>query len=108
VSEEQITTSMAAAITKAKAKRVKVYVATLLPFKGAGYYSTAGEAKRQAVNAFIRTNRDIDGVIDFDKVMQSSTDPLAMNPAYDSGDHLHPNDAGYGAMAAAIDLQKLE
>lgn len=108
VSAEQITASMAAAITKAKARGIKVFLATLLPFKGAGYYSEAGEAKRQAVNAFIRNNREIDGVIDFDKVMQNPADPLAMNPAYDSGDHLHPNDAGYGAMAAAIDLAKLQ
>lgn len=107
VTVEQITNSMAAAVAKAKAKGIKVYLGTLLPFKGAGYYTAEGEAKRQAVNTFIRNNREIDGVIDFDRVMQSQADPLALNPAYDSGDHLHPNDAGYGAMAAAVDLAKL-
>jgi lysophospholipase L1-like esterase len=68
----------------------------------------AGEAKRQAVNNWIRTNTQLDGVVDYDKTMQSATDPLAMNPAYDSGDHLHPNDLGYGAMAATVDLSKLQ
>jgi lysophospholipase L1-like esterase len=108
VTADQITGSMTTAITKAKSRGIKVYLATLLPFKGAGYYSAEGEVKRQAVNAFIRNNKDIDGVIDFDKLMQDPADPAAMNPAYDSGDHLHPNDAGYGAMAAGIDLTKLQ
>jgi len=108
VSAQQITAAMSTAIGKAKARGIKVYLATLLPFRGAGYYSVEGEAKRQAVNAFIRANRDIDGVVDFDRAMQNPADPLAMNPAYDSGDHLHPNDAGYAAMAAAVDLAKLQ
>lgn len=108
VTADQIIASMDAAVSKAKARSIKVLLGTLLPYKGAAYYSAAGEAKRQAVNAWIRNNRNIDGVIDFDRVMQSATDPLAMNPAYDSGDHLHPNDAGYGAMAAAIDLARLQ
>lgn len=108
VTAQQITASMATAVAKAKAKGIKVYLATLLPFKGAGYYSLDGEAKRQAVNTFIRANRDIDGVVDFDRAMQNPADPLAMNPAYDSGDHLHPNDAGYAAMAAAINLAQLQ
>lgn len=96
VRADQITAAMAAAITKAKAKGLEAYAATLLPFKGAGYHSADGEAKRQAVNAFIRANRDVDGVIDFDKTMQNPADPLTINPAYDRGEHLHPNDAGYG------------
>jgi lysophospholipase L1-like esterase len=108
VSVAQITTSMTTAIAKAKARGIKVYLGTLLPFKGAAYYSEEGEAKRQAVNAFIRNNRDIDGVIDFDKVMQNPADPLTMNPTYDSGDHLHPNDVGYGAMATSINLANLQ
>ena len=108
VSADQITGAMSTAIGKAKARGIKVYLGTLLPFKGAGYYSAEGEIKRQAVNAFIRNNRDIDGVVDFDRAMQNPADPLAMHPAYDSGDHLHPNDVGYAAMAAAIDLTKLQ
>jgi lysophospholipase L1-like esterase len=49
----------------------------------------------------------VHAVIDFDRAMASVEDPLALNPLYDSGDHLHPNDAGYAAMAAAVDLKKL-
>lgn len=108
VSADQIINSINTAVAKAKARGIKVFVGTLLPYKGAGYYSVAGEAKRQAVNNWIRTNTQLDGVVDYDKTMQSATDPLAMNPAYDSGDHLHPNDLGYGAMAATVDLSKLQ
>jgi len=79
----------------------------LLPFQGAGYYTAAGEAKREAVNTWIRTSGAFDGVIDFDAVMRDPADPLRLDPAYDSGDHLHPNDAGYQAMADAINLQML-
>ena len=107
VSAAQIIDSMATAVGKAKARGLKVYLGTLLPYKGAGYYSEAGEAKRQAVNAWIRANRQVDGVIDFDQVMRNPADLLAMRPEYDSGDRLHPNDAGYGAMAAAIPLELL-
>ena len=107
VSAEQIIGSIATAITKARARGLKVFLGTLLPYKGAGYYSDAGEAKRQAVNAWIRGNAGVDGVFDFDAALRSAADPLVLNPAYDSGDHLHPNDAGYAAMAAAVDLSRL-
>jgi len=107
VSAEQIISAIAAAVAKAKGRGLKVFLGTLLPYKGAGYYSEAGEAKRQTVNAWIRANSSADGVIDFDAALRSAGDPLAMNPAYDSGDHLHPNDAGYAAMAAAVDLARL-
>jgi lysophospholipase L1-like esterase len=87
---------------------VKVLLGTLLPFKDAAYFSEATEAKRQAVNAWIRAqSAQVHAVIDFDRAMASVEDPLALNPLYDSGDHLHPNDAGYAAMAAAVDLKKL-
>ena len=66
-----------------------------------------GEAIREAVNAWIRTSGAFDGVIDFDAVMSDPVDPLRLNPIYDSGDHLHPNDAGYQAMANAINLGML-
>ena len=62
-----------------------------------------GEAKRQAVNEWIRTSRAYDGVIDFDKATRDPGDPKKFLAAYDSCDHLHPNDAGYKAMADAID-----
>ena len=58
----------------------------------------------QAINSWIRTPGNFDGVIDFDRVTADKADPLTMAAAYDSGDHLHPGDAGYQAMADAIDL----
>jgi lysophospholipase L1-like esterase len=107
VSAEQIISAISTAVARAKARGLKVFLGTLLPYKGAGYYSDAGEAKRQAVNAWIRGNTGVDGVFDFDVALRSAANPLVMNPAYDSGDHLHPNDAGYAAMAAVVDLSRL-
>jgi lysophospholipase L1-like esterase len=94
-------------IAQAHARGLKIFAATLLPYQGAGYYTAEGETKREAVNAWIRTSGAFDGVIDFDQVMRDPADPLRLNPAYDSGDHLHPNDAGYQAMANAVNLQML-
>lgn len=96
-------------IARARRRRIKVILATLLPDEGAdvqtpGYHSRAGEAERQAVNRWIRTGHAAYAVIDWDKTMADPARPARINPAYDSGDHLHPNDAGYRAMAAAIDL----
>lgn len=108
VTTDQLITSMATAVSKSKAKGVKVLVGTILPCKGEAFCPASVDAQRQVINAWIRNNRDVDGVVDFDRVMQNPADPTAMNPTYDSGDHLHPNDVGYGAMAAAIDLGKLQ
>jgi lysophospholipase L1-like esterase len=106
VSAQQIIDAMAAAVSSARTRGLKVLLGTLMPFKGAGYFSAAGEAKRQAVNAWIRTHPDVT-VVDFDAVMRDPADPAALNPAYDRGDHLHPNDLGFTAMAQAIDLASL-
>ncbi|MFE7711054.1 SGNH/GDSL hydrolase family protein [Streptomyces sp. NPDC057486] len=92
-------------IDKAHAIRVRVVGATLMPIKGNGYYSPAAEAIRQTVNHWIRTSGAFDGVIDFDRAMRDPADPAALNPDYDSGDHIHPDDAGMRAMADAIDLR---
>ena len=108
VTAQQIIDSIAAAVAKAKARGLKVFLATLLPFRGAAYFTEDGEAKRQAVNAWIRANSaGADGVIDFEHVIGGAGDPSVFNPAFDSGDHLHPNDAGYAAMAAAVDISRL-
>ena len=106
VSAEQITGGLAEMIDAANAAQVRVHVGTLLPFEGtmAPYYSEAGEAKRQAVNAWVRANADIASVVDFELLLQDPSNPAAMLPAYDSGDHLHPNDDGYAAMAGAVDV----
>ena len=91
-------------IERAHAKGIKILGATLTPFWGAGYYTDVGEAKRQALNEWIRTSKMYDGVVDFDKATRDPSDPKKFLAAYDSCDHLHPNDAGFKAMAEAIDL----
>ena len=69
-----------------------------------GFYSADKEAKRAAVNEWIRNSGAFDGVIDFDAVVRDPVNPTRMLPAYDKGDSLHLNDAGYKAMAESIDL----
>jgi lysophospholipase L1-like esterase len=86
---------------------LRAFGGTLLPFKDdtLDFWSPENEQKRQILNRWIRTGREYDGVIDFDRAMLDPADPLHINPAYDSGDHLHPNDAGMVAMAAAVPLR---
>jgi lysophospholipase L1-like esterase len=91
-------------IVRAHARGVKILGATLTPFWGAAYYTEVGEAKRQALNEWIRTSKAYDGVVDFDRATRDPSDPKKLLAAYDSCDHLHPSDAGYKAMGEAIDL----
>jgi lysophospholipase L1-like esterase len=91
-------------IERAHARGVKVLGATLTPFYGAPYYTDVGEAKREAVNQWIRASKAFDGVVDFDKATRDGNHPAQLLSQYDSGDRLHPNDAGYKAMGEAIDL----
>ncbi|MGG7604248.1 SGNH/GDSL hydrolase family protein [Massilia sp. BKSP1R2A-1] len=91
-------------ILRARAKGISVIGATLTPFEGAGYYSAEKEAVRQAVNNWIRNNDEFDAVIDFDRATRDPAHPTRFLPAYDSGDHLHPNDLGYQAMGNAVPL----
>jgi lysophospholipase L1-like esterase len=91
-------------IAAAHAAGLKIFGATLTPFQGSGYYSAAGEAEREAVNRWIRASGAFDGIIDFDQAVRDPADPLRLLPAYDSGDHLHPADSGYQAMADAVNL----
>jgi lysophospholipase L1-like esterase len=101
-------------IARAHDHNMRIIGATLTPFNDAfanfpplhGYYAPEKEAKRQAVNAFIRSGA-FDGVIDFDATVKNPDKPTEIQAAFDSGDHLHPNDAGYKAMAEAIDLSIL-
>ncbi len=83
---------------------LKIFGGTITPYGGAGYFSDAGEQVREAVNDWIRTSGVFDGVVDFDKITRDPQNPTHFNPAYDSGDHLHPSDAGYKAMSEGIDL----
>jgi lysophospholipase L1-like esterase len=99
-------------IERAHLRGLKVIGSPLTPFENAfangpnvGYFSPDKEAKRQAVNNWVRTSGAFDAIIDFDAVIADPAHPAAMASAFDSGDHLHPNDAGYKAMAEAIDLK---
>ncbi len=89
---------------RAHARRVKVIFGTLLPYEGAFYYTAEGEVVRGTVNAWLRRGTEGDGLIDFDAAMRDPQAPARMRAEFHSGDWLHPNDAGYLAMAAAIDL----
>lgn len=108
VSVEEMIFAYRQLIARAHELGLRIYGATMTPFQNttiAGYYNTANEAKRQAANQWIRTSGEWDGVIDFDRAVRDPNQPLRMLPAYDSGDHLHPNDAGMRAMADAIPLR---
>lgn len=94
-------------VERAHARGVTMLGGTLPPFWGAGYYTDAGEAKRQALNEWIRAGKAYDAVVDFDKATRDPADPKKLLAAYDSCDHLHPNSAGYTAMGEAIDLSLL-
>jgi lysophospholipase L1-like esterase len=91
-------------IARARSRGLKVFGATLTPFWGAAYYTDVGEAKRQAVNNWIRTSGAYDAVVDFDRAIRDPANPTRFHPAFDSCDHLHPSDAGYRVMADAVDL----
>ncbi|KSB87489.1 hypothetical protein AS593_08215 [Caulobacter vibrioides] len=90
-------------IARAHARGVKVYGGVIPPFEGAAYYHDKGEATRQAVNAWIRTSGEFDGVVDFDAVLRDPAKPSRLRGETHGGDHLHPNDAGYALMAEAAD-----
>jgi lysophospholipase L1-like esterase len=92
-------------IDRARARGLRVYGATLTPFEGAAYWTPEGEAKRQALNEWIRTSGAYDAVIDFSAATQDPARPTRMRAEHDSGDHLHPGPAGYTAMANSINLE---
>ncbi|HEX4773159.1 MAG TPA: SGNH/GDSL hydrolase family protein [Bryobacteraceae bacterium] len=112
VSAEQIVQAFRQLIARAHTAGLKIFGGTIMPTKGFlipgtqfPVYSPGNEAKRQQVNYWIRTSYEFDGVIDFDRVLRDPNDPARLLPHYDSGDHAHPTDQGYEAMADAIDLK---
>lgn len=107
VSAHQVIAGYRQLIARAHAARLAIIGATLTPFRGARYWTAAAEAKRDAINDWVLHSRAFDGVIDFARVLADPRQPEALDPAYDSGDHLHPNSAGYRAMADAINLRLL-
>jgi lysophospholipase L1-like esterase len=91
-------------IERAHTHGLKAIGCTLTPFEGAYYAKENGEAVREALNTWIRTSGAYDAVVDFDAATHDPANPKRFLPTYDPGDHLHPNDAGYQAMANAVDL----
>jgi len=108
VSAKDVIAGQLQLIERAHEKGILVYGCTLLPFEDSliapGFYTPEKEAKRETINRWIRTSGAYDAVIDFDKVVRDPTHLKRMLPAFDSGDHTHPNDSGYQAMGRAIDL----
>ncbi|MGW3556334.1 SGNH/GDSL hydrolase family protein [Streptomyces sp. NPDC000963] len=102
-SAEQLAAGHLALIREARARGLRVVGATLTPVKGSRYGTPANEAVRDAFNHWVRTSGAYDAVVDFDRALADPADPDRFLPAYDSGDGLHPNDAGYRAMAEAVD-----
>jgi lysophospholipase L1-like esterase len=101
---EDLEQGLSQLVARAHQRGIKVFGATLTPYQGAGYATEKGEQIREAVNKWILTSGVFDGAIDFDKATRDPNHPLAFASQYDSGDHLHPKDAGYSAMADSIDL----
>ena len=95
-------------VARAHARGVCVVGGTITPWEGGSRWSPAKDDVREAVNAWIRASGELDAVVDFDAAIRDPQRPARMLPAHDSGDHLHPGDAGYAAMAAAVDLGDLE
>ncbi len=91
-------------IERCRAQGIKVYGGLLTPYQGAGYAAPAGEAVRTGLNNWIRNSGAFDGVIDFATATADKNNPLTFAAAYNLRDKLHPNDAGYQAMADAVDL----
>jgi lysophospholipase L1-like esterase len=106
-SADQVIAGLRKIAEQAHARGLRVLAATIVPCEGETRCTAAADAQRVAVNAYIRSNSDFDGVLDFDAVVRDPAHPARMLPAYDSGDHLHPGDAGLAALAESVDLKLL-
>jgi lysophospholipase L1-like esterase len=107
VTAPQIQAGLAGLVGKARDAGVKIFLGTLAPFGGfrEPYVRPGADGTRQAVNAWIRSNAaGADGIVDVDAMLRDPEAPTRLLPSYDSGDHAHPNDAGYAAIANGIDL----
>lgn len=104
VTADEITAGYEQIIARTHARGLKIFGATILPYQGFGAWNEKGEAKRVAVNQWIRTSGAFDGVIDFDAALRDPLAPSRLAEQYDSGDHLHPGPAGHEAMGNAVDL----
>lgn len=95
-------------IARARSNDIRIYGATLTPFKGWGSWSPAGETARQTINAWIRESGEFDAVLDFDAALADPADPASIATPLHNGDHLHGSDAGYQALARSIELDLFE
>lgn len=102
---ERLIAALDQIIVRAHAHGILVYGVTILPFEGAFYFTPEGEANRQTINNWIRTSGRFDAVIDMDATVRDPQHPSRFSAAVDSGDHLHPGDAGYKIMSDSIDLK---
>jgi lysophospholipase L1-like esterase len=107
VSADELIAGLRQLAERAHEHGIVAFGATITPFEGSMVFSEEGEAIRQAVNDWIRTAGAFDAVFDFDAVVRDPGQPTRLLPAFDSGDLLHPNDAGFKAMAESIDLALL-
>lgn len=107
VTADDLIRGMKQIIERAHEHGIRVFGATMTPYEGADYYSEDGETVRKAVNHWIRTGAAFDGVFDFDAAVRDPNHPTKFRQEMQSGDYLHPNAAGYKAMAAAIDISLL-
>ena len=108
VTAESMIAGLRQMISRAHAKGLKIYGATIAPYEGAAYYSSEGEAVRQSINAWIRSSGEFDAVLDFDAELRDPKQPSRMAESMHSGDFLHGSDAGYRAVADSIDLALFE
>ncbi len=104
-SAEELIAAHQQIIDRAHMHGIKVIGCTLTPYEGAGYSRESGEAIREAVNQWIRTSGAYDAVVDFEAAVRDPQNPKRIRAEFDPGDHLHPNNAGYQAMADAVDLK---
>lgn len=104
---EQIIAAMTQIINQAHAGCLRIIGGTITPFKNSVYYSDDHEKTREAVNQWIRTSGQFDGVADFDRALRDPADPLVIDPRYHTVGDLHPNDRGYQVMADTVDLSNL-
>jgi lysophospholipase L1-like esterase len=105
VTADEITAAYLQIIARLHAHGIAIVAATIPPFEDSHYYDLKGEQVRQTVNHWIRTAAAFDGVVDFDAALRDPTHPTQVLSTLHRGDHLHPNDAGYAAMADAINLK---
>jgi len=104
VSAEDLIVGYRLLIAQAHLHGLRMIGATILPYQGVWTYTESGEAIRERVNEWVRTSGEFDATVDFDRATRDPSNPKHLRAGFDSGDHVHPNDAGNRAMADAFDL----